>query len=198
MLDNIYKSILTKLVIIANIGLLDASEMGVPQRRERVFFVCLRKDLAEPFLYQKDMFTVNPKLELNFNEEPILFKEVKEKNSTERQLKGDALRLWNKRRKGDIDLDVVSTREGRPNYMFNHKFLYDEKVSNTIIGNDTCCLFDEARYRSKRELALCGSYPLDYDFGKLKPEYLIGMSVPPVMTGKIAKEIYNQWLKKIK
>ena len=178
--------------------LLNASKMGVPQRRERVFFVCLRKDLAEPFLYQKDMFTVNPKLELNFNEEPILFKEVKEKNSTERQLKGDALRLWNKRRKGDIDLDVVSTREGRPNYMFNHKFLYDEKVSNTIIGNDTCCLFDEARYRSKRELALCGSYPLDYDFGKLKPEYLIGMSVPPVMTGKIAKEIYNQWLKKIK
>lgn len=26
--------------------LLDASKMGVPQRRERVFFICLRKDLA--------------------------------------------------------------------------------------------------------------------------------------------------------
>ena len=48
--------------------LLDASKMGVPQRRERVFFIALRKDLAEPFLYQQDMFTVNPKLELNFNE----------------------------------------------------------------------------------------------------------------------------------
>ena len=37
--------------------LLDASKMGVPQRRERVFFIALRKDLAESFLYQKDMFT---------------------------------------------------------------------------------------------------------------------------------------------
>ena len=30
--------------------LLDASKMGVPQRRERVFFIGLRKDLAEPFM----------------------------------------------------------------------------------------------------------------------------------------------------
>ena len=32
--------------------LLNAQYMGVPQQRERVFFLCLRKDLAEPFLYQ--------------------------------------------------------------------------------------------------------------------------------------------------
>jgi len=49
--------------------------MGVPQRRERVFFICLRKDLAEPFLYQQDMFTEVPKLELNFNEPEIPFKD---------------------------------------------------------------------------------------------------------------------------
>ena len=30
--------------------LLDASKMGVPQRRERVFFICLRKDLAGRFI----------------------------------------------------------------------------------------------------------------------------------------------------
>ena len=56
--------------------LLDASKMGVPQRRERVFFIALRKDLAEPFLVQQDMFTVNPELELNFNEPEIPFKEI--------------------------------------------------------------------------------------------------------------------------
>ena len=48
--------------------LLDASKMGVPQKRERVFFIALRKDLAEPFLVQQDMFTVNPELKLEFNE----------------------------------------------------------------------------------------------------------------------------------
>jgi DNA (cytosine-5)-methyltransferase 1 len=30
-----------------------------------------------------------------------------------------------------------------------------------------------------------------------KPGYLIGMSVPPVMTAQIAKQVYEQWLSKI-
>lgn len=47
--------------------LLDASKMGVPQRRERVFFIALRKDLATPFLEQVDMFTVLPKIQFRFN-----------------------------------------------------------------------------------------------------------------------------------
>ena len=47
--------------------LLDASKMGVPQKRERVFFVALRNDLAEPFMEQIDMFQRAPKLKLNFN-----------------------------------------------------------------------------------------------------------------------------------
>ena len=53
--------------------LLDASKMGVPQRRERVFFICLRKDLATQFLYQKDMFTEVPKISMVFNEKKIHF-----------------------------------------------------------------------------------------------------------------------------
>jgi DNA (cytosine-5)-methyltransferase 1 len=175
--------------------LLNGKNMGVPQKRERVFFVCLRKDLAQPFLYQKDMFTKVPKLEIEFNENPILFKYVYEKGSEERLLIGKALELWNDKKIGDVDLDDISTRKGRPNYMFNFKFIYKNKVANTITGDDNCILFDEKRYRSKKELLKCGTYPMDYDFGKLKPEYLIGMSVPPVMTAQIATEIYNQWLK---
>jgi DNA (cytosine-5)-methyltransferase 1 len=54
--------------------LLDASKMGVPQKRERVFFIAMRKDLAEPFLYNADMFTIVPKLELQFKETEIPFK----------------------------------------------------------------------------------------------------------------------------
>ena len=46
--------------------LLNAASMGVPQKRERVFFVCQRNDLNLP------------KLKLDFNEKVILFKDVKE------------------------------------------------------------------------------------------------------------------------
>jgi DNA (cytosine-5)-methyltransferase 1 len=57
--------------------LLDASKMGVLQNRERVFFICLRKDLAKDFLYFKDMFTEVPKLELIFNEKKIRLNQLK-------------------------------------------------------------------------------------------------------------------------
>ena len=63
--------------------LLDASTMGVPQRRERVFFICLRKDLAEPFLYQADMFTKLPKIKMSFSEENILFKNIRQNNGND-------------------------------------------------------------------------------------------------------------------
>jgi len=177
--------------------LLDASKMGVPQRRERVFFICLRKDLAPKFMEAVDMFTEIPKLELNFNEKEIPFKEIYEIGNTERLLTGKALELWNDRIDTDKDLDDVSTRNGRPNFMFNHKFLKLSKVCNTITSSDNCCLYEEPRYRSKKELCCSGSYPLDYNFLKLKHKYLIGMSVPPIMTAQISSNIYNQWLSKL-
>ena len=177
--------------------LLNSKNMGVPQKRERVFFICLRKDLAEPFLYNSDMFTVLPKINIEFNEREILFKDIIEVGSTERLLTGKALELWNKRKLGDIDLSYPASRGGKENYMFNYKFLYDNKVSNTIIGNDTCPLYNEPRYRSKLELCRGGSYPIDYNFLNNKEEYLIGMSVPPLMVAQIADRIFNQWLNKI-
>jgi len=39
---------------------------------------------------------------------------------------------------------------------------------------------------------------MDYNFKNIKPKYLIGMSVPPVMTAQIANQIKLQWLDKIK
>lgn len=177
--------------------LLDASKMGVPQRRERVFFLCLRKDLAKPFLHWPDMFTELPKITMDFDESEIIFREIFEIENNERMLTGAALELWNNRIETDIDLDNISTRQGRPNYMFNHKFLKLSKVANTITANDLCCLYEVPRYRSKKELCECGTYPIDYNFINLKPEYLIGMSVPPIMTAQIASNIHEQWLSKL-
>jgi len=171
--------------------LLDASKMGVPQRRERVFFTAIKKDLYKGEF--TDLFRTRPKLDLRFNEPLVLFKDVFILGNPERFLTGEALRLWEKRINTDIDLENVSKRHGRPNFMFNHKFIKVDKPSNTITGNDCCCLYDEPRYRCKSELCYCGTYPNDYNFSGCKVEYLIGMSVPPVMTAQIATRIYEQW-----
>ena len=76
-------------------------------------------------------------------------------------------------------------------------WLKKNKVANTITAGEQCVLFDLKRNRNKKEILDCGTYPKDYNFLKLKPEYLIGMSVPPVMTAQISTKIYEQWLSKL-
>jgi DNA (cytosine-5)-methyltransferase 1 len=174
--------------------LLDASKMGVPQRRERVFFICLRKDLAKPFLYQKDLFDVKPFLEMEFNEQTIRFKEICDYSDNECSLGPLDGELWEKRISGDVDLSDISIRERSVLSRFNAKFLYKNSVANTIPSSDQCVLYDIKRNRNKKELLKCGSYPFDYNFNSLQPQYLIGMSVPPVMTAQIASNVYDQWL----
>jgi DNA (cytosine-5)-methyltransferase 1 len=176
--------------------LLDASKMGVPQRRERVFFVCLRKDLAKPFLHNKDMFTQVPKLELSFNEKPIPFKNIKTK-CNDRPLKTNTTiyKTWALRQEGDKDMSCTQDREyNKPNKLFSYNYIYDKNVLNTITAKDCNVYFREPRYMNIKENCKAGTYPLDYDFTVNQPHYLIGMSVPPVMTAQIATEIYNQWL----
>ncbi len=177
--------------------LLDASKMGVPQRRERVFFICLRKDLAEPFLYQQDMFTVNPKLELEFNEPEITFGEFYQKGVDDRPAsKGKMFEYWNNRKQGDESFyDTIKRTEGAERN-FAIKYLYQDIVPMTYTSNsDVMYLFDEYRKPNKFESCCIGSYPLDYNFYKVQYYYLIGMSVPPVMIAQIATEIYEQWIK---
>jgi len=177
--------------------LLDASKMGVPQKRERVFFIALRKDLAAQFLEQKDMFTVVPKLDLVFSEKEILFKNVFSEY-TDRPLSGQVLNVYNAAIEGETDLRYASERlTGKQNF-FGYKLTYPESVPLTILGEDNVIVWGHSRYRNFDEICRCGSYPMDYNFIKNRPDYLIGMSVPPVMVAQISSRIYEQWLSKIK
>jgi DNA (cytosine-5)-methyltransferase 1 len=180
--------------------LLDASKMGVPQRRERVFFICLRKDLANEFLYEKDMFTKIPRLNMDFNEMEIKYSEVEQVGDFENKMSDFYLELWGQRIDTDLDFSCINGRvRGKPNTGFGNTFVKRENVCGTLTSKKDCYVnFHEGRYLSNFEKKLIGSYPLDYEFGKLCQGYLIGMSVPPVMTAQIAFKIYEQWLSKIK
>jgi len=143
------------------------------------------------------MFTIAPKINLQFNEKKIVWGDVIDENDNIETLSKLDGELWEKRQVGDVDLSNISLRERNILSRFNAKFLYKEKVANTITGGEQCVLFDKKRNRNKQELCDCGTYPHDYNFLTNKPEYLIGMSVPPVMTAQIATRIYEQWLSKI-
>jgi DNA (cytosine-5)-methyltransferase 1 len=176
--------------------LLDASKMGVPQRRERVFFIALRKDLSEPFLKQVDMFTVAPKLNLKFNEKKITFNNIFH-NYIDRPLSGVVLDIYNGVKEGETDLRYSCQRITNKQNFFGHKLTYMDSIPLTVLSDDNVIVYGHCRYRNFDELCECGSYPKDYNFKGNKTDYLIGMSVPPVMTAQIANQIKIQWLKNI-
>jgi DNA (cytosine-5)-methyltransferase 1 len=163
--------------------LLNSASMGVPQKRERVFFICQRNDLNFP------------KLELKFNEEAIPFEKINNKTK-DKNISDYYFELWSKRIKTDNDYgDIKNRTEGKIS-LFSTKILHNEKVANTIVSGSDYILFDQPRKPNTNEFCQIGTYPLDYDFQDVEPKYLIGMSVPPVMTAQIANQIRIQWLDK--
>jgi DNA (cytosine-5)-methyltransferase 1 len=161
---------------------LNGASMGLPQKRERVFFICKRKDLNLP------------KIKLQFNEKPILFKEIKGNcrivNITESELK-----LWKLRRKTDRSLGDINERINFKTSRFTTKLVYNYEVPLTVTAGCNNILYEEPRHFTKKEITLIGSFPLDYNFLNIKPEYLIGMSVPPVMTAQVSYQVYLQLFK---
>jgi len=179
--------------------LLDASKMGVPQRRERVFFIALRKDLAVPFMKQVDLFTVAPELILEFNEPQIPFIELADFEGE--PISEYAKKAWDARQQGDAKIAESKARvPGMKVSDMNTFYVYDDKVCQTLTakGRHGSLLFSKPIRLSKSEFCNIGSYPQDYNFTNNNQwGYLVGMSVPPVMTAQIAKQVYEQWLSKL-
>jgi DNA (cytosine-5)-methyltransferase 1 len=175
--------------------LLDASKMGVPQRRERVFFVAIRKDLVDLIPGWIDMFNPMPKLDLEFNEAGINYSFIREESKPTKELHLTVKGLWEKCSPG-FNFGTVHKK----GHYFGETKMHPDKVCPTVIANQSGSnLYDNIYPRILTDSEYCkvGTYPLDYNFLDNKPKYLIGMSVPPVMTAQIATEIYNQWISKL-
>ena len=99
-------------------------------------------------------------------------------------------------RKGDTSMSDAFMRKNNKKGYFNNSYTDDNKVLKTIAAhkdNASNVLFDEMRYLSEKEFLRGSSFPMDYNFLKENKGYIMGMSVPPVMTANIADRIYNQW-----
>lgn len=165
--------------------LLNAASMGVPQKRERVFFIGLRDD-----------FKLG-KLRLEFNEDAILFRDCRRdlpKNGNENWIRLTSFQknIWDKASQGE---NFAKYNDGNG---FNDFKANDIAVFPTLSAQQHKYYHStEPRHLYKSEFCAVGSYPQDYNFKDNKYGYLIGMSVPPVMTAQIANQIYIQWLSKM-
>lgn len=159
--------------------LLNAASMGVPQKRERVFFIGLRNDINLP------------QLVLKFNEKAVTFVEVCKNTDSKDEVINHSEKYT---------LYWRNATPGNTVGLFNAscKRLDEKDVCYTIgaQGGYTHFHHNQCRQLSKQEICMVGTYPVDYNFKSMEWHYLIGMSVPPVMTAQIAHQIYLQWLSK--
>ncbi|MBQ1790084.1 MAG: DNA (cytosine-5-)-methyltransferase [Oscillospiraceae bacterium] len=162
--------------------LLNAAFMGVPQKRERCFFVAQRKDQAFP------------KLVLNFREKLILFGEVQ--MGTGKPIETlHAKRLAEKAMPGEKRFGEVAKRLGEKENGFGRHLLWEYQVAPTIVSGDSYIRGKEKAYVSDADIVNIQTFPQDYDFTPESAKYICGMSVPPVMMAQVASEVYRQWLK---
>lgn len=176
--------------------LLDASKMGVPQMRNRVFFVCIRHDLGVNFLKVSDLFNVEPHISMDFNEPGICYGEFADYMG---KPYGKRMKeMFDNRTHGDIDMSNAYRKLTGKRGFFNQCYLYEDEICNTLTAHsDSAIPFKKPVYLSTAEVCNISTFPQDYDFCGFSPHYICGMSVPPVMMAQVATRVYEQWLSKL-
>ena len=165
------------------IFLFNASRMGVPQKRERVFFIAHRKGLP----YQK--------LKMDFDSAPIPFEKVREPYG--KAFTGDnmASKLMKYRIPTDRCLQDINKRVRKSGSGFTSPINHDDEPVQTITAGGYCFRMCDGLLMTDKDIISCQTFPQDYDFMDQNVQYVCGMSVPPVMMAKISEQVYRQWLR---
>ena len=175
--------------------LLDSKKMGVPQRRERTIFICIRQDLKNNI--PKEGLFDSPAINMNFKEPEIKYGLFADTND-EYKLPPSYYRLWKERIYGDRSLEDASLRIDGKNNMFAVQYCYKDRVLPTITAKQEGTIsFFKPSFLSDREVTIGSSFPLDFNYLGSRANYVCGMSVPPIMMAQIASRVYEEWLSKI-
>ena len=158
--------------------LLKGEEMGVPQKRHRVFFIAT-KDLS--FNYNN--------LDMNFNYYPVTYADIK--NGIGKPINKDTTmyKYLLQAEHTDLRLSDIYIRLGMKEKCFGTKIAWEENVLQTITakldyidGNELCRISDNTIVSSQ-------TFPQDYNFNGNSVFYVCGMSVPPIMIKRIVERM---------
>ena len=156
----------------AQLFLFNAARMGVPQARERTFFIARRRELGWG------------KLEMKFDEMMIPIA------SLSKRLNGYSMITASNERHfafGRCKTPWPCATHPAPTQVATKQRL---DAAKGFPGDGS---FEEPITFLDAERIVIQSFPDDYNFRKAKPQYVCGMSVPPYMTQRVALEIGRQW-----
>ena len=165
--------------------LLKGEEMGVPQRRHRVFFVAIRADLQ-----------IDPSwIDMSFNYEPITYGEIKEGELF--PLKNDSVYMGIIAKAIDKDNSIADTRIrlGEKGSAFQTLYIRDHQVLPTLRTSPDIIDIIHLSYISRETIRNAQTFPRDYEFGiwnRSNVGYICGMSVPPIMMKRVVTRLIEQ------
>lgn len=159
---------------------LNASHFGVPQKRERVFIIGIRKDKKGSFQFPEAPMTINPLGKVAEEHAEVESKYYFSKRALEGLQKAN--KAFNKGRAQPLDApcNTISTHLA--------------KVS--LNGTDPVLLVKKNCYRrlTPKEAARIQSFPENFEFtGTDGKQYIqIGNAIPPVLMWHVAKAVKSQ------
>lgn len=156
--------------------LLNSASMGVPQRRERTFFIATRKDLELP------------RIKLGFRERPISVSEaIKDCASDGQTLPPSLLEEWNRIKGGE-------ERKYYTCSIANPRLPAPTLTSKVTTKEGSVMHYESPRKFSTSEVIAISTFPTDFNFRGQDAGYICGMAVPPFMMQRIAVAIRSQLL----
>lgn len=131
---------------------------------------------------------LNNELDLSFNYEPILYKEI-ECDSHEIK-EGKKAKLARMAKEGDINLLRASQEFDGKNNFFSERVQRKNDVCWTIAASGSDIWIENLGYCiNDLEILRASTFPQDYNFCKQKVKYICGMSVPPIMIKRIVTRL---------
>lgn len=170
--------------------LINAADCGVPQKRERVFFVALRNDIKKPKLVLAPKHRWISAGEATSDLQVLTDDEIRDTRPPDCYSS-----LYDQTPTGTDFSKAYFNKTGKRGY-FAGKILSPADVSRSLISQDQHFFhWDTNRLLTYREWKRLGSFPDDYRAKTDKiGKYMIGMSVPPKMMYAVATAVINQWL----
>lgn len=165
---------------------INAANCGVPQSRERIFFICLRNNLDKPALILNPKHPIVTVWNAISDIQDLTDDEIRETKPNKTDLY-----YWPKTKPGHSYSE--SNKKGS---FYSHYRLSKNKPANTLqTSYHNYTHPNQCRTMTFREFKRLFSFPDDYEAKNDRiGMYLCGMSVPPLMMYEVSKAVEKQWL----
>ena len=156
--------------------------MGIPQKRHRVFFIALRSDVTYDLA----------DLDMSFNYEPVTYGKIKSGTGFPCGEDSDYRRLTlaslpTEKSIGDVNMRLHNKVSG-----FNTCFVDSDTIVPTLRCKSDYIDREDVAILSNESVIHAQTFPEDYDFirnTKTNVAYICGMSVPPIMIKRIVQRL---------